>query len=357
MYWKFWRIGLDDVELKVRAAVVNDVAHAAKILIANQLNAPFTVHKFNAFSKKQSIVDLFKSDRYILNWIDFYLQALDVALKQVKALSPETAAIFFSVDANLNQVVVLAAVPKVIGILFSNYDENTWRSTFLGRKWSATHGKWMDHLSLNGKGGGNAGSAQVTSTIPSRLAEERKATLRISIIRPLFHIHYWRHWSQLNIHNLPMAGKLRTRLTCSIPFGSLPPGGYWPLWCWPTATRASPSPRWPSPSAIRPSIRWNWPEDLVDNDDVSLILQKNNVFGINILVIFPIQFNWILFNYSFVCYADGGIGIVQDPWRPATSASGSIVYRRAVHRHETGGRQIRLPLGSINSKLQPKFNK
>ena len=47
------------------------------------------------------------------------------ALKPVKALSPETAAIFFSVDANLNQVVVLAAVPKVIGILFSNYDENT----------------------------------------------------------------------------------------------------------------------------------------------------------------------------------------------------------------------------------------
>lgn len=44
----------------------------------------------------------------------FDSQALDGALKQVKTLSPETAAIFFSVDAEANKIVVLAAAPKVI---------------------------------------------------------------------------------------------------------------------------------------------------------------------------------------------------------------------------------------------------
>ena len=41
-------------------------------------------------------------------------KALDGALKQVKSLSPETSAIFFSVDSEANKVVVLAATPKVI---------------------------------------------------------------------------------------------------------------------------------------------------------------------------------------------------------------------------------------------------
>ena len=66
---------------------------------------------------------LFRSDLNIVYLIDYFLQALDGALKQVKALSPETAAIFFSVDADLNKVVALAAVPKVIGFLLSNHDE------------------------------------------------------------------------------------------------------------------------------------------------------------------------------------------------------------------------------------------
>jgi hypothetical protein len=44
----------------------------------------------------------------------FDSQALDGALKQVKTLSPETSAIFFSVDTEANKIVVLAAAPKVI---------------------------------------------------------------------------------------------------------------------------------------------------------------------------------------------------------------------------------------------------
>lgn len=44
-------------------------------------------------------------------------QALDGALKQVKTLSPETAAIFFSADHEANKAIVLAAVPKVRSFL------------------------------------------------------------------------------------------------------------------------------------------------------------------------------------------------------------------------------------------------
>jgi hypothetical protein len=40
-------------------------------------------------------------------------QALDGALKIVKTASPETAAMFFSSDADTNKAVVLAASPKV----------------------------------------------------------------------------------------------------------------------------------------------------------------------------------------------------------------------------------------------------
>lgn len=43
----------------------------------------------------------------------FHFQALDGALKQVKTLSPETSAMFFSVDSETNKIVCLAAVPKV----------------------------------------------------------------------------------------------------------------------------------------------------------------------------------------------------------------------------------------------------
>jgi hypothetical protein len=43
----------------------------------------------------------------------FHFQALDGALKQVKALSPEASAMFFSVDSETNKIVCLSAVPKV----------------------------------------------------------------------------------------------------------------------------------------------------------------------------------------------------------------------------------------------------
>lgn len=44
---------VDDVERAVKAAVVNDVAEAAKKLIGERLNAPFIVHEFKAFSNSK----------------------------------------------------------------------------------------------------------------------------------------------------------------------------------------------------------------------------------------------------------------------------------------------------------------
>lgn len=44
---------VDDVERAIKAAVVNDVAEAAKKLIAEHLNTPFIVHEFNAFSNSK----------------------------------------------------------------------------------------------------------------------------------------------------------------------------------------------------------------------------------------------------------------------------------------------------------------
>jgi alanyl-tRNA synthetase len=42
-----------------------------------------------------------------------HFQALDGALKQVKTLSPETSAMFFSVDSEARKIVCLSTVPKV----------------------------------------------------------------------------------------------------------------------------------------------------------------------------------------------------------------------------------------------------
>ena len=41
------------------------------------------------------------------------LQALDAAMKQYKALSPSTAAMFFSVDEDANKILCMSCVPKV----------------------------------------------------------------------------------------------------------------------------------------------------------------------------------------------------------------------------------------------------
>lgn len=114
---------VDDAERAVKAAVVNDVAEAAKKLIADNLNAPFIVHEFKAFSNAKVCCHFFFSDlfsrcRLIASNSFLPHQALDGALKLIKTASPNTAAMFLSADCDVNKVVVLAAAPKVRSLTF-----------------------------------------------------------------------------------------------------------------------------------------------------------------------------------------------------------------------------------------------
>ena len=52
------------------------------------------------------------NDLQILNAF-FIPQALDGAMKQYKALSPETAAMFFSIDKETNKILCMSTSPKV----------------------------------------------------------------------------------------------------------------------------------------------------------------------------------------------------------------------------------------------------
>lgn len=60
-------------------------------------NAPVVVHKFNAGSNAK---------------------ALDNAMKQYKALSPATSAMFFSVDEDDGKILCMSCVPKVTSSLY-----------------------------------------------------------------------------------------------------------------------------------------------------------------------------------------------------------------------------------------------
>ncbi|XP_063232495.1 alanine--tRNA ligase, cytoplasmic isoform X2 [Bacillus rossius redtenbacheri] len=125
---------LDDKDRANKASVVTNVTEEAKTLLLANTNIPFLVHEFDADSNSK---------------------ALDSALKQVKSLSPETAAMFFSVDIDAKKIVCLSAVPKA--------------AVEKGLKAS----EWVQHVSglMQGKGGGKAESAQATGTNPSCLQE------------------------------------------------------------------------------------------------------------------------------------------------------------------------------------------
>lgn len=83
---------LDDKERAQKAEVANLVVIAAKDLIEANKEAPVLVAKLNAFNNTK---------------------ALDMALKKVKSISPETSALFISVDTDEKKIFALSAVPKV----------------------------------------------------------------------------------------------------------------------------------------------------------------------------------------------------------------------------------------------------
>lgn len=55
----------------------------------------------------------------VFDYIHVLLQALDAAMKQYKASSPDTAAMFFTVDCDISKIICMSCVPKVgISCLF-----------------------------------------------------------------------------------------------------------------------------------------------------------------------------------------------------------------------------------------------
>jgi len=124
----------DDKDRARKAAVTQEVINEAKLMIESQPDAPTVVHEFKAGSNAK---------------------ALDGALKQYKALSPATAAMFFSVDVENCKIICLTSVPK--------------EKCAQGLKAN----EWIQHISgvIGGKGGGKEDSAQATGTNVTSLEE------------------------------------------------------------------------------------------------------------------------------------------------------------------------------------------
>lgn len=125
---------LDDKDRLKKASVLQEVIDQTKQMLVDSPNRTVFVHEFKAGSNAK---------------------ALDGALKQVKTLSPETAAMFFSVDTDAGKVICLSSVPKSL--------------TKKGLKAN----EWVQEVSrvINGKGGGKDEAAQGTGSKTDALQE------------------------------------------------------------------------------------------------------------------------------------------------------------------------------------------
>ncbi|XP_076350438.1 alanine--tRNA ligase, cytoplasmic-like [Tachypleus tridentatus] len=126
---------LDDMDRANKTAVTQEVIEQAKQLLEGNSHEKFIVHAFEAGSNAK---------------------ALDGALKQVKSISPETAAMFFS--AGNGKVICLSSVPK--GAVSKGLKANEWVQEISGV--------------IDGKGGGKEEAAQATGTRVSSLDEAMK---------------------------------------------------------------------------------------------------------------------------------------------------------------------------------------
>ncbi|XP_045770045.1 alanine--tRNA ligase, cytoplasmic [Maniola jurtina] len=128
---------LDDKERAAKAMTINLVIEKAKELCLQENSSEIIVCELKAYNNTK---------------------ALDGALKQVKQLQPNSAAMFFSVDDDSNKIFCLAAVPKNLidkGLLAS---------------------EWVQSVVsiIGGKGGGKAESAQASGANPKGLYEAIK---------------------------------------------------------------------------------------------------------------------------------------------------------------------------------------
>lgn len=119
------KLALDNRDRASKAAVSTNVIEKAKEITLANPNAPFIVYQLEAFSNTK---------------------ALDAALKQVKTLSPETSAMFVSVDAETKKIFCLTSVSKAA----------------IAKGLKAN--EWVQHVStvMGGKGGGKPESAQAS---------------------------------------------------------------------------------------------------------------------------------------------------------------------------------------------------
>ncbi|XP_014270816.1 alanine--tRNA ligase, cytoplasmic isoform X2 [Halyomorpha halys] len=140
---------IDSAERAGKTEQTNKVIEEAKNLMNTKKGTPFLVATLNAGSNSK---------------------ALDSALKQVKNISPETAAMFFSVEQSANRIICLCTVPKVC--VEKGLKGNEWVQSI-----SST---------IGGKGGGKAESAQASGSNVDKLPEVLKiaedfAKLKLSV--------------------------------------------------------------------------------------------------------------------------------------------------------------------------------
>lgn len=128
---------VDKAERDLKTAQTNEVTATAKQLATDNLGAAYLVEVLNAGSNSK---------------------ALDSALKQVKTVSPSTAAMFFSVDHESGKVLCMAGVGK----------ETVQKGLAAN--------DWVNNISqlVGGKGGGKQESAQATGTKVEALDEAVK---------------------------------------------------------------------------------------------------------------------------------------------------------------------------------------
>lgn len=116
---------LDDKERAAKAAVAALVVEKAKELCQASVNAPYLIHQLHAFNNTK---------------------AIDAALKQVRTLSPDTSALFVSVDPDSKKIFCLISVSKA------------------GVEKGLKANEWIQEVSsaMGGKGGGKIESAQAS---------------------------------------------------------------------------------------------------------------------------------------------------------------------------------------------------
>ncbi|CAG2248862.1 AARS [Mytilus edulis] len=147
---------MDDLDKARKAAVMEEVVQETKKMIEASPNEKFVVHEFKAGSIAKVYLKTKNLDHKKKTTSKMEIRLfLDGAMKQYKALSPETAAMFFSVDKEASKIICMSLAPK--------------SSIAAGLSAKA----WVTEIAplISGKGGGSDASAQATGSSCDALQE------------------------------------------------------------------------------------------------------------------------------------------------------------------------------------------